>query len=210
MVSLRSNHQGANVRVSHADQAKTFSTEGSSNSRYQWLAWYTGAVHEVKPLTFGVQLVLTYNLRLTSSPSTYLVYEGPGEEAVKEMVKRVLTRWTGKPCMLWYMLEKKYSNDCLSQMLLKNNDTLRVRALEAVGSSLGFTFRFGQINKWTREIYSCVEDSGHGLSAKHIVNLDGTAYCPELAITQSEIAQKNRFYRKPDFTWSNRQGYGYS
>lgn len=123
-VSLRSNHQGANVRISHNGQTKTFITDNHSWGRYQWLAWCADAVQEIKPVLFGVRLVLTYILRFTKSTPTHLVYDERDKQVLEERVKRVLERWTGEPTMLWYVLKHRYLGHFVNQASLRNDDAL--------------------------------------------------------------------------------------
>ncbi|KAF2660914.1 hypothetical protein K491DRAFT_20248 [Lophiostoma macrostomum CBS 122681] len=195
VISLRSNHQGANIRVSYAGQTKTFGTEQSSWARYQWFACYTDTVQEVNPLTFGVRLLLTYNLRLTSVP--YLVRQPSGEQRMKKQLAGVLQDWPGKPYMLWYLFEHNYSNDDIRQKALKQNDAFRIDILKAVASEFGFTLLFGRVEK--QIILDFWEDDAYcKLSATHIVDMDGTEYCHDLSITQSDIAQTGRYLGNPD------------
>ncbi|KAF2732235.1 hypothetical protein EJ04DRAFT_441419 [Polyplosphaeria fusca] len=146
VVSLHSNHQGGSVHVSHAGQKKVFNTESASYNRFQWLAWYNDVLHEVKPLTFGTRMVLTYNILLIK-PIRHVIFNNSELTSMKEELMHTFQQWSGKPQMLWYLLEHEYSHRSLSEKLLKCNDAIRLRALEAVCSALNFTLLFAQIEK---------------------------------------------------------------
>ncbi|KAJ4299289.1 hypothetical protein N0V90_004533 [Kalmusia sp. IMI 367209] len=66
-VSLPCHHEGGELIVRHADQSVTFnwgaSNAGEKNqSAIQWAAFYSDCEHEVKEVTEGYRVTLTYNL----------------------------------------------------------------------------------------------------------------------------------------------------
>ncbi|KAJ4359822.1 uncharacterized protein N0V89_000378 [Didymosphaeria variabile] len=199
-VSLRSYYQGANVHISHIDHKKTFSTDKYSWDRYQWLAWYADAVQEMKPVVFGVRLVLTYILRFTNLPPTHLVYDERDEKIVQERVKRVLERWTGKPTMLWYVLKQKYPNHFVSQASLQDDDVLHFQILKAACQSLGYTILLGQLVRDYWEDSDDEEWNSHEDEqwVKHIVDANDIPYCSKLELVQSEIVQKYPLCTEPN------------
>jgi hypothetical protein len=194
-VSLRSNYQGGTIRVSHCDQTKVFSTETHSWSRYQWFAWCTDAVHEMKPVTFGMRLLMVYRLRFTSLQPTYLVYNERDEEVLYDRARGTLERWTGKPSMLWFLLEHKYSLYFSDKIQLEDNDAIRFRALRRACQSLGYTLLLGQMMKdyWDDSYYESSDDwveEEDQQWVKHVIRADGVPFCSKLEIVQSEIVQK--------------------
>lgn len=62
VIALPSKHEGGAVRVTHAGQTKLFETSKFSGFEASYLAWFSDVTHEVKPVTSGHRLVLTYNL----------------------------------------------------------------------------------------------------------------------------------------------------
>lgn len=48
--------------ASHKGESLTFKTSPTSEFGYSYAAWYADVSHEVKPVTSGYRLVLTYNL----------------------------------------------------------------------------------------------------------------------------------------------------
>ncbi|KAN0067271.1 hypothetical protein V8E54_014726 [Elaphomyces granulatus] len=62
VVSLPSKHEGGDVVASHRGESRTFSSSSASEFDYSYAAWYSDITHEVKPVTSGYRIVLTYNL----------------------------------------------------------------------------------------------------------------------------------------------------
>ena len=62
VVSLPSKHEGGDVVASHKGESRTFSSSPGSDFGFSYAAWYSDITHEVKPVTSGYRIVLTYNL----------------------------------------------------------------------------------------------------------------------------------------------------
>ena len=70
LVALPCHHEGGQLVVRHADQCTTFdwstsSSQGKTSSAVQWAAFYSDCEHEVKEVTEGHRITLTYNLYYT-------------------------------------------------------------------------------------------------------------------------------------------------
>jgi predicted 2-oxoglutarate/Fe(II)-dependent dioxygenase YbiX len=59
IIILPSIYGGGEVRVKHGSASQTFEFPSFSTSA---LAWYTDVMHEVRPVTSGHRLALSYNL----------------------------------------------------------------------------------------------------------------------------------------------------
>ena len=67
VVALPCHHEGGQLVVRHADQTITFdwstsASQGRTISAVQWAAFYSDCEHEVKEVTEGHRITLTYNL----------------------------------------------------------------------------------------------------------------------------------------------------
>ena len=62
VVCLPSSHQGGELVLRHDGKTVTFDTSVTSSFEVSFAAWYSDVLHEVKPVTSGHRLVLTYNL----------------------------------------------------------------------------------------------------------------------------------------------------
>ncbi|KAJ7656833.1 hypothetical protein DFH06DRAFT_1410327 [Mycena polygramma] len=91
VIILPSEYTGGQVRVSHGTKKATFDTAASSVVNFALLAWYTDVRHEVKPVTSGFRLALSYKLihtaRNTLRPSI------PDSDAAMADLTRVLRNW---------------------------------------------------------------------------------------------------------------------
>lgn len=62
VVCLPSSHQGGELVLRHDGKTVMFDTSVTSEFEVSFAAWYSDVLHEVKPVTSGHRLVLTYNL----------------------------------------------------------------------------------------------------------------------------------------------------
>ena len=99
----------------------------------------------MQPVTFGMRLVLTYNLHFTDHPAVCLVYHKKDDYAMEENMRHVLARWTNKPKMFRYFLKNEYSDHSLHQNDPTDNDALRFNILHAACQSLGHEIFLGQV-----------------------------------------------------------------
>ena len=94
IILLPSRYTGGEVHLTHASKTEVIDFSASSAANTAVLAWYTDVLHEVKPVTSGYRLALSYNL---IHPSSRLplpmapTYDGPCAE-----LRQVLRKWEGK------------------------------------------------------------------------------------------------------------------
>ncbi|KAL2839316.1 hypothetical protein BJX68DRAFT_272189 [Aspergillus pseudodeflectus] len=62
VICLPSKHEGGDVTATHKDQTQTHDSAANSEYGFSYAAWYSDVRHEIKPVTSGYRLVLTYNL----------------------------------------------------------------------------------------------------------------------------------------------------
>lgn len=145
VVVLPSHYTGGEVVVSHGPSNKIFNLAPSSMFTTSVLAWYTDVMHEVKPITSGYRLALSYNLIHTSPgiPRPTL----PNMHTAVTYLREVLRKWSkgaydanaeGETDMFAYILEHKYSNLNLRIGALKGQDAHLISHLRGVASDLGF------------------------------------------------------------------------
>ncbi|KAI0052019.1 hypothetical protein FA95DRAFT_1602248 [Auriscalpium vulgare] len=153
IVVLPSTFQGGQVHVSHGTQHKVFDTAANSAFSTSALAWYTDVVHEVKPLTSGFRLALSYNL-VHAEPS--LPPHIPTDNTLTTL-ERVLSAWRqadyrgeepdggAPPQKLAYLLDHRYSHANLSFDKLKGSDASLVRAVREVSHRVDFRIALGSL-----------------------------------------------------------------
>ncbi|TEB31947.1 hypothetical protein FA13DRAFT_1813724 [Coprinellus micaceus] len=165
VVVLPSPFQGGEVHVSHAGKTKDLEVSQTSAYNISILAWYTDVMHEVKPITSGYRLALSYNLIHTSPniPTPSL----PGQPDLLPLY-RCLQTWAygGFATMpdtplVAYLLDHEYSPDDLTarQGCLKGKDSTIIARLLPIAESLGIAVCLGNLK---RTVIGTAEDEGYG------------------------------------------------
>lgn len=79
VVDLPAPHTGGDIVVSptHSGNRERISWDFEDAYKTRILAWYTDVVHEVKPVTRGYRLALSYNLIHTKPDTTIRTYRTP-------------------------------------------------------------------------------------------------------------------------------------
>jgi len=153
VILLPSAYTGGQVVVSHASMTKTIDLAPNSLSSTAVLAWYTDVKHEVKPVTSGYRLALSYNLVHGALPDVPIPILPEIGNALTR-VRRVLRKWKDERYgklpdipLLAYLLDHEYSQHDLGQGLksLKGADAHRVRALHDVAEELGYVVSLARL-----------------------------------------------------------------
>ncbi|KAF7193013.1 MICOS complex subunit MIC60 [Pseudocercospora fuligena] len=125
VICLPSPNEGGDIVLSHKGVAKRFAT---STTQPSYACWYSDVTHEVKEVTSGYRLVLTYNIYKTSAIASNLSASLIGEQypALKSALKN--WRWVDSSEAI-YILDHKYTDANLNINSLKGADVARVQAL---------------------------------------------------------------------------------
>ena len=91
VVLLPSVYEGSEVHVSHAGVEKVFDFSAQSKFATALLAWFTDVTHDVKPVTSGYRLALSYNLIHTAPHATLPSVPAPDRSSAE--LRRVLENW---------------------------------------------------------------------------------------------------------------------
>lgn len=145
IIILPSAYTGGQVHVSHSNQKQTFDFSSTSLSSTAVLAWYTDVKHEVKPVTSGYRLALSYNIIHTDIgiPRPTL----PDTHKFVTDLRRILRKWredfyenTPDDNMAAYLLAHHYSSKNLASGMsaLKGSDTHKVAHLKPIAEEQGF------------------------------------------------------------------------
>lgn len=141
IIVLPSAYAGGEVVLSHASAKKTIDFAPNSLLSTAVLAWYTDVTHEVKTVTSGYRLALSYNLIHTSAGLPLPKAPEMTDSAVE--LRRVLRKWNNGlygQDMIVYLLDHQYSIANLRSGInaLKGADALRVHFLRKVAEETGF------------------------------------------------------------------------
>ncbi|KAJ6558271.1 hypothetical protein B0H19DRAFT_1235188 [Mycena capillaripes] len=203
IVILPSQYTGGQVRVSHGTKKTTFDTAASSAVSFTLLAWYTDVKHEVKPITSGFRLALSYKLihtaRNTLPPSI------PDTNATIAKLATVLRNWeeglyADDVSQIVYVLDHEYSSKSLKRTSLKGADAhlfgilVRICKKEALNvefhlacvehtlsrmadmdsGDTQWMYRRGGKRRWDQSEFTLEDFYDAGdTKIKHIVTLDG-------------------------------------
>ena len=149
VVLLQSCYTGGQVHVSHESSTQSFDLASSSLLSTCVLSWYTGAIHEMKPITSGYRLALTYNVVLTADiPRPRL----PNVERAISHLRHVLRKWTqGKYPedshikIMAYLFKHIHTEDALTLDAYRSQDDHKVSQLRPIAAELGYTVGFANL-----------------------------------------------------------------
>lgn len=157
VICLPSEHTGGEVSLVHGNKKHVFETGPASAFDLSTLAWYADVSHEVRPVTSGYRLVLTYNLvqdQMMPRQSASVLDESHAR------LESLLTAWStnfGNTDQMVYPLEHKYTQASLCLNNLKGHDAAKGRYLEQLCARNGVYWFFGRMTKETQD-----EDCGYG------------------------------------------------
>lgn len=165
IIVLPSLYTGGHVHVSHGPSKKVFKLASSSAFTTSFLTWYTDVIHEVKPITSGYRLALSYNLIHTSPgiPRPTL----PNMHAAVSHLKHILHKWSkgayegsrGHTYIIAYLLEHEYSHVNLKMRALKGKDAHLVANLRRVAEEEEFVVGLANLEY---KVSGVADDDGHG------------------------------------------------
>lgn len=167
VVILPSAYTGGQVVVSHASTSRTIDFSEDSLHATSILAWYTDVRHEVKPVTSGYRLALSYNFIHVAPPNVPRP-SLPDTSSSAEMLRRILRKWKAKKYvgesdqqLMAYLLDHEYSTHDLGQgnISLKGADAQRVALLRPIAEDLGFMLGLASLE---HNVSGCAEDNGGG------------------------------------------------
>lgn len=146
VVCLPSQHEGGQVHLSHAGQDHVYETAPNSAFDLTALAWYSDVTHEIREVTAGHRLALTYNI---------IQRAGAGKSAgffVRQQAqsKEKIARWPRDfPDLsrLVYFLDHQYSHSNLSANILKGRDRAVFEVLQQLCSEGGLYLFLGNVTK---------------------------------------------------------------
>ncbi|KAF1962105.1 hypothetical protein CC80DRAFT_487643 [Byssothecium circinans] len=159
VICLPSLHSGGEVYLAHGKKKQKLETAPTSAWELSTLAWYADVSHEIRPVTSGYRLVLTYNLVQDQFEPKQTA---AALDASHARFAKVLQGWNKNSEVLnleklLYPLEHQYTEASLSLRSLKGQDAAKGRYLEQLCSKNGVFWFLGQM---TRE--EAGEDYGYG------------------------------------------------
>ncbi|KAF9879326.1 hypothetical protein CkaCkLH20_02869 [Colletotrichum karsti] len=139
VICLPSPHDGGEVVARHCGETKTLKT--SKYREGSFAAWYSDVSHEVRPVTWGYRVVLTYNLAL--DPSKPVPSAGLRRTETRKL-RHTLRRWLSggagecESDHVFYRLDHEYSEANISKAAMKGRDHELVQVLDDLSTELEF------------------------------------------------------------------------
>ena len=145
IVVLPSKFEGGQVHVSHGNNKDVFDVSPSSAFATSALAWYTDVIHQVKPITSGYRLALSYNL-INPSPGIPPPHLPDMHSAVSE-VEAIFRKWRAggyaNSDYIAYLLDHQYSKAGLVSAALKGRDATLVSNIRRAAENQGVSLLLG-------------------------------------------------------------------
>lgn len=147
VVILPTEHQGGELIIDHLGVKKVYKLQLTEMNKFSCIAFYADCHHEVKEVTSGYRVSLTYNLILEKyKGSIETLYDRDFNSRLKNALKHYFSQnvnatqissWQEKkPKKVAYLLDHQYTKSSLSWDRLKNTDQLRVNALLKISDEL--------------------------------------------------------------------------
>ena len=138
-VVLPSLHRGGSLVVTHGGERVLFQApEASAGMAIDYCAFYADCEHEVKPLTEGYRICLTYNLAFVPSDRRKKVQlKAPDLATPTDALVKAIESEPFPQGQVVISLEHQYSEVALKPELLKGADKMRYHALRAASEKTG-------------------------------------------------------------------------
>ena len=200
VICLPSQHEGGEVHLSHAGKKLVLETAPNSGFSLSALSWYADVTHEIKPITSGYRLVLTYNLvldgRNTIPANAQIIADR------ESRLNQVLRSWDlympSQKCFI-YVLEHQYTAGGLQVEALKGRD--RALGLNLSKSCTEYDFYFFLANMTREKVGEDEEDyyeEEDSLTLSHIVTSTGDPVAKFALVEEDCVVQEDAFDRYPD------------
>jgi len=138
IVILPSAFTGGSAHLSHGGLSTAVDFSPNSLSSTSVISWYTDVTHEIKPITSGYRLALSYNLVHTTNtlrPSLNTAYDA------LTGLRHIFLSWKqipSAPQKIIYLLDHEYSKANLRGSALKGTDAHLASLLNPLAEELGF------------------------------------------------------------------------
>ncbi len=163
VVILPSDFAGGAMVVEHHDERRIFR---GARGKLAFVAFYADCRHQVRPVTQGYRVALTYNLTLEGDAAAGVVAPPEQVDALTQAVRRFFNtprppRWSHDtpgepPDRLVYLLDHEYTRRGLAWSRLKNADAARGAVLREVTRRLDCEIFLALVD--VHEIWGCEEE----------------------------------------------------
>jgi hypothetical protein len=202
VISLPSPHEGGEVHLSHSGEGAIFKTAATSAYDLCALSWYSDVKHEIKPITSGNRLVLTYNLVTHKTTSSTLKPSAQSLAMDRNTLAKCLRHWlTNYPeeDRFIHVLGHQYTNNSLCLSNLKGNDALIVRYLQQVCSTNDVYVFLASMTRTVEPDDEYGESFSDEIALESVFTLEGTQLGSGLRIETEQLTEEQNYSeRDPD------------
>ena len=170
VVVLPNKFNGGELVVQHDGLRFRFSFETARNqTKAEFVAFFADCKHEVKKVTSGVRVCLTFNLMLKAAPKPKGSTQSLKSNAkLRQSIGGWLTHRAEKPIV--FALEHLYTSDGLAPQLLKGADSILFEELVPVAHDLDCCLHFGQVS---RHLCQFADDGSFGYGRRGYSRFSG-------------------------------------
>lgn len=165
VVVLPSKHKGGSLIVSHSGNTRRFTIRNSTDRLLRLFAFYATCEHEVRPVTEGHRVVLSFHLLFKSAKPASPIPTEP-DPLVRDSLNTFFNPkpdsahpHARQPEKLVFLLDHDYSQRSLAWQQLKGVDHVHAAALQVVGDALGMETHLALVK--VNEIWDASDDD-HG------------------------------------------------
>lgn len=146
VVILQSPYTGGEAHLSHGGLSTVIDHSKNSLLSTSVMAWYTDVMHEIKPITSGYRLALSYNLVHTTTTIRPSI---PGTHPAGQQLRNIFQTWENQgyagPQKIIYLLDHRYSRANFNGSALKGSDSHQIALLNLVAKECGFNVGLANI-----------------------------------------------------------------
>ncbi|TCD65285.1 hypothetical protein EIP91_002847 [Steccherinum ochraceum] len=140
IIVLPSTFTGGQAHLSFDDSTVVYDCSSTSSFHTTAMAWYTDVTHEIKPVTSGYRLALSYNLIHTTNSLRPALST---RDETTQRLREILEAWSADdsddpPTKIVYLLAHKYAQMGLRGSSLKGPDAQKVAVLHELAEELDF------------------------------------------------------------------------
>ncbi|MES2615650.1 MAG: 2OG-Fe(II) oxygenase [Bdellovibrionota bacterium] len=133
-------HIGGKLVVAHCEDKKKFESQNLSADGFKCCAFYADCKHELKPITEGYRIALTWNLTLKNNDKNVKLNSQLKNPKLTEALKNYFNvdrLDEEEPTILAYLFKHQYSENGLKWGALKGNDAVHANTFLNSAKELG-------------------------------------------------------------------------
>ena len=209
VILLPSRYTGGEIHLTHASETQVVDFSSSSLANTAVLAWYTDVLHEVKPVTSGYRLALSFSIIHTSLDMPLPTFSSQADGPCAKL-RRVLCNWKergrqlGSPDCIAYLLKHQYTEADFrcGASRLKGEDSQRMAFVRAAAEGLDLVILLAKVKYYVSGPGD--DDYGHDeddeqcitISISNVVDLHGHVVLSgykSISIEEDSFLPKNAF-----------------